>query len=527
MVQSTRARRAFSGSLILLPLLAVGADFAACPTSAWAEPPARENIAQPASPKATSAAATGKAASGASVKLHDTVVLTLRVSDGARSAAERARSASEALLRALEAEDSSEVRVEKRAGSVVIYAGRISVLELFEKDSGQGALDAYAAAAAARIGDALREEQRRGQIADTVLSISLSVFFGLIAVYVLRRIGEFGRKARELIVSNPERVRGISLQSFEVVGPAALRGGLMAALVVGRFVVQLGAVYAWLVFTLSRFAATRPYTEHLTGFVLTPLSDLAARLAASLPLMLMAFVSGAAVYVLLRFVRLFFASVARGESKLAWPPVDLARPTGALLSVAIVVTALVFAGPLVTGDPEGALARTGSVVLLALGLALTPLLACLSVGAWLVFGRRLPLGQRVELAGRVGRVLELGFLEVRLVADDGSEIRVPHLLSLAHPTRVLGDAGRIAVELCVAPEVSPLEARRVLLQAAQVLDAGARCELIDLDADASRFRVEMSAAAGVSPSDLRLALATALSAAKLALGRSGAGAAPG
>ena len=227
-------------------------------------------------------------------------------------------------------------------------------------DAGSQELSAYATGAAERAEDALNDEHRRTEIAHTVLSISLAVFFGLVALYVLRRTGEFANRARTWIAANPQRLGGIRLQTFDVVGPAAVRGAVTAMLFVGRWLLQFGVVYVWLVSTLSLFASTRPFTQRLTGFVLTPLSDLTVRLAGSLPLLLVAFVSGAAVYVLLRFVRLFFASVGRGETKVAWLSADLAPATSILASLGIIVTALVFAAPVVTGDPEGALARTGA-----------------------------------------------------------------------------------------------------------------------------------------------------------------------
>src|SRR5262249_53138817 len=161
---------------------------------------------------------------------------------------------------------------------------------------------------------------KRGVIAQTVFSISLVVFFGLIALYLLRWIGELAERGREFVARNPEKIRAVRLSSVEVVGAAPLRAAVMAALIIGRWVLWVSVVYVWLLLSLSRFDVTRPYTTRLTSSVVHPLSELASRTLSALPLLVLALVLAVAVYVLVRFVELFFVGVARGEARAAWLP---------------------------------------------------------------------------------------------------------------------------------------------------------------------------------------------------------------
>jgi small-conductance mechanosensitive channel len=359
-----------------------------------------------------------------------------------------------------------------------------------------------------------------------VLSISLVVFFALIAFYALRKAGELADRAYGYLVEHPERVPGISFQSFEVVGPKALRSGLLALIALGRYTAQLGILYVWLVVALSRFEATRPLTTRLTSFALTPMTELAVRLAATLPIALVAVVFGVVIYILVRFARLFFASVASGETKLEGLPRDLAAATGALVSIGIVIAALVIAGPLVTGDAQGSLARAGSIALLAIGLASVPLLASAFIGARLVFSRRLPKGEHVEFRGLVARVREVTLLETRLMDDHGGELRVPHLLALVSPVRVLGRKPRVRVELSIAPSLPPSELLLFLANAVTSLhdpsQGAPRAELIDMTAGGGRYRITVVPTQDRTESDVRIALVTALAEQQIALAASGA-----
>jgi small-conductance mechanosensitive channel len=456
-------------------------------------------------------------------KIHDTVVFVMRHGRGNKSAADRAHAASDALSRAVETQGSEDVKVVHQAEASVVYAGTIPVVEIYPEDvegSGYSTVETHAAAIAGHVREAVLAEKQRSAIAGTVFSFSLLVFLGLVAFYVIRKIGEFFERARKWTLDNPDRITGIRVQSQEVVGPTALRGGVLVTLIVGRFVAQAGVFYLWLVFALSLFQSTRPYTAKLTGFVVTPLSDLAGRLAASLPLAVMAAVSGVTVYVLLRFVQLFFEGIARRQTVIPWLPPDLAASTSVLVRAGVVVAALVLVAPLVTGDSSGALGRAGSIVLLSLGLSCTPLLASVMVGILVVFGRRIRVGEYAEIGGRTGRVLAVGLVDVRLRDRDGCEIRVPHLLALSHPTRVLGVRPRVGVELAVAAGAAPAHVRQVLLEAAQVLGEGASVELADIDADGASYRITVAVVPELGTGQLRTSLAEALAEAGIALGRS-------
>ncbi|MGC3997586.1 MAG: mechanosensitive ion channel [Anaeromyxobacter sp.] len=88
------------------------------------------------------------------------------------------------------------------------------------------------------------------------------------------------------------------------------------------------------------------------------------------------------------------------------------------------------------GTGERGLGGLGWTVLIALGLGLTPIAATVLLGVLAVYGGALHPGAEVEVGGRRGRVLEVTLREVVLQDEQGGVVRVPHLLTLLHPTRV-------------------------------------------------------------------------------------------
>ena len=449
-------------------------------------------------------------------------MFAIRVPRGNKTPEQRAQAATSALAAVVEHVHETDVRYEHRGEIAVVLAGQTPIVELGSEDAqaaGASSVDVHAASIVGALRSAIESEHRQAALSKTVFSISLLVFLGLIAFYLVRKIGEFAERARSWIDANAERVLAVRVRQIEVVSPGTVRSTAVVVLGVGKWVAQAGVFYAWLVVVLSLFEATRDYTEKLTGLIVTPLSQLMTRLATGLPVLAVLVIASAAVFVLVRFLGLFFDSIERRENVVSWVSPDLAAPTSALLRLGVVLAALVFLAPLVTGNTEGALGRTGAVVLVALGLAATPVLASGMLGAILLFGRRLRPGQHVEIGVYGGRISSIGLLDLRLEDAERTEVRIPHLYALRHPTRVIGTRPRFDVDVAVAPGTPHTDVQGVLLRAASRFSDDARVELTSADAARTLFRVSFASDQRNARSEVQLAIVEALAAAHLPLGR--------
>jgi small-conductance mechanosensitive channel len=490
------------------------------PEETW---PEAEDPAPPA-PGSSAAPTPAPAGSAAPVRLHDVTVFGVQVARAGQSAEQRAAAASAVLRKAMDEGASTEVRVEERGDAAVVFLGTKPVIELGNEDAtaaGAPSLKVHAAAVANQLREAIRAEQSKSATLMTILSLALVIFSGMVAIFLVRRAGDMTDRARGWIADNPERIPAIRLRSIEVIRPASLRAALTIGLSASKALVQIGVAYGWLLLTLSLFDATRGYAERLTGFVFGPLYGMVARIVGSLPLLVVAAIATVALVVLVRFVGLFFDSVARGETVLEWLPADLAAPTSLLARAAVVLLFFVLAAPLVSGSDDGALTRAGTVALVALGLAATPLLSCAAVGVTVVYGRRLRIGDWADVGGRSGLVRAITLLEVWLEDEQGGEVRVPHLLGLVHPTRVRGRRPMVAVEIVLAPSTAAQDrVKEVLVAAAAGLGERARAEVAGLDADGARWRVAVQAEGAEARGLLYTAVARAIDAAEVPLGRS-------
>jgi small-conductance mechanosensitive channel len=456
------------------------------------------------------------------VRLGDDVVFVLHGPHDGKSAADRARTSAAALAQALQSPELPQVSVQHSDDREVVLAGGTPVVELGPEDSrlaGEASLEGYAHKTASAVRQALASEKKRSRIAETVFSWSLVVFFALIALYLIKKVTRITEKVRVWLEVNGDRALRISIKNIEIVRPAVLESTALILLSLARWVGQFGIFYAWLVIVLSLFEATRDYTERLTGFVIAPLSLLMGRAVTALPLMVVAGFAALAVFVLVRFIGLFFASVSRRETTLAWLPSDLAQPASVLLRIALVVAALVFAAPIVTGNSDGSLGRTGTVVLCALGLSAAPLFASGFLGAVVIFGRRLSIGEYVQVRGCSGRISAITLLEIRLQTPDGTEQRVPHLLLLSSALERFGKSPRVTAEILVISEAAPRDVLDLLTKAGDSTGRDSRAELVSLEGEGHRYRITATCRSFAERSALLQNIIDVLSQAGIQVGR--------
>jgi small-conductance mechanosensitive channel len=492
MGSARRGANRVAGVAVAAHLLCAGAALARDPSAAPALSPAPTSNPAPTSSPAPASRAAASPSLPAAVRVGEAVAFTLSADAQGKSAKERAARASAAIAGVLEQPEPGELHVERTPDSAILFVGTTAIVELTPLDAtlaGDASLEAFAHDRAGALARALASERQRSRIAETVFSCSLVVFFALIAFYLIKRLANLAERARCWLEEHGDRNLAISVKSIELVRPAVVKSTAVIALGLTRWLGQFGILYAWLVVVLSLFETTRGYTERLTGFVLSPLSLLLGRSLAALPLLVVAGFAAIAIFVLVRFTGLFLASVARRETHLAWLPSDLAGPASVLLRIAIVVGALVFAAPIVTGSSDDSLGRTGTIVLWALGIAATPLLATGLLGAAILFDRRLGIGDHVRVRGELGRIIGINLLELRLLSPTGSEWRVPHLLLLTSPLERLGATPRLSVELCAARELAPERVLEALVAAGNRLGTQALAEISEVQPSQVRYRL--------------------------------------
>jgi len=378
-----------------------------------------------------------------SVRLGDTVILNLSESFGALDASTRARNAQEA-LEELVLEPKHQVEVVVHPHSVRILVGTTTVIELGEADrdaAGKGELGAYGQDVARAVRTALEQEHRRAAIARRVLGLSSVVFLGLLALLLLRAVGRWSKRAAAWLEADAKNLRGLHLHTVELLNPSTTQEGLRI-LMQGAFgALRLTIVLGWALTTLSLFESTRGLAQRTTGKLFAPGVQFLERFAAQVPVLLALSVALVLLLIAVRFTLAYFAAVARRELESDWARPETAFVTGRLIAAAILLGGALFVAPLLTGSEDGVLTQLGVLVLGTFALASTPLCTAWALGVRLVYGGSIRVGDWIHYGGQSGRVEQIDLFDLTLVDDDNTVVRVPHLMSLWHSTRVMRRPG--------------------------------------------------------------------------------------
>ena len=453
----------------------------------------------------------------ASVKVHDHVAFTFRAPLGARTPSQRASEASAGLGAIIDEESPGDVQVVPHGDRADILGDGRLLFQISDDDAhadGATALADYGPRVQSNLQTFVTKERRRAKLQRGVLGVSLAVFFGVL-VWVLLRAFFRATRAFEQRLERGEEILPATVKKLGLVDERS-RGAFLFALSAFRIAVTLGAVYVFLLVSLSLFEAARPFRDRLALWAASPFRALGERLVHGLPNLLLLLVVLAVLRGGWRALTVGFARM-QGRDKPGAFAAHQVIPARLIARAVLVVGGLMVL-PLVLGSEGGLFDAVGLVLLSVAGLASVPLLANVAVGVYALFTNQYPPGiwLRVGLpTGKefLGEVSSVDFFHVRLVPDGGGELRLPHLLALWSSVENLMATPSVVIELPVArASMPPQQALEALLASAQRVAATAGLkttpvvELSNVTESLAHFRVSVPEALQSLRSPLLLAL---------------------
>jgi small-conductance mechanosensitive channel len=227
--------------------------------------------------------------------------------------------------------------------------------------------------------------------------------------------------------------RGLKLGGSQVLDAEQLGDGLQALRRLANSTLLLLASWLLIPLLLSFFPPTRAVAEGLRGHILRVLGQVMAQATNALPNLL-------AVALILFLTRLaihgcgaWFAAIERG--RLVFPGFyrEWARPTGRLVSGAILLAGLVTAYPYIPGSGSRAFQGAGLFVGLLAALGSSAVAANVISGLMLIYTRAFREGDRVEINGVQGLVQGRDLLVTRILTPRHEVVSLPNASVIASP----------------------------------------------------------------------------------------------
>jgi len=222
------------------------------------------------------------------------------------------------------------------------------------------------------------------------------------------------------------RVRGIAIQNYEIIKADWLKAAIRLTSRLVKWVLVVMLLYMYLEFVLRRFVWTRPFADSLIDLALQPLIIIGSSARAYLPNFFFLVVLFFLTRYLLKFLRIIFLEIEKGNMALPGFDADWAMPTFKIVRVLIVAFAVVVAFPYIPGSNSPAFQGVSIFLGVLFSLGSTSAVANIVAGVILTYMRSFKVGEIVKIQETVGLVVSRGLLVTRIRTPKNVEVTIPN-----------------------------------------------------------------------------------------------------
>ena len=221
------------------------------------------------------------------------------------------------------------------------------------------------------------------------------------------------------------RLKALEAQSARFIRAQQLARLLRSLLKVIYALLLALTLYFYLNFVLGLYPWTRPFATWLFDLILSPLRSMGEAVLDTIPdLVFLAILFFVTRYIL-GMLRAFFGNIDNGVIKLASFEREWAWPTYRIARLLVLIFALVVAYPYIPGSDSEAFKGISLLIGLIVSIGSSSIIANIIAGYSLAYRRPFRIGDRVEINGTIGDVIEMRVLVTRLRSLKNEEVVIP------------------------------------------------------------------------------------------------------
>jgi small-conductance mechanosensitive channel len=226
---------------------------------------------------------------------------------------------------------------------------------------------------------------------------------------------------------------GLRMGGSQVLDAEQLRGSLQVIRRLGHCALLLLASYLLIPLLLGFFPPTQAIAEGLRAHILRVIAQLIDNGANAIPNILTVALILFLTRLAMQGCKAWFAAIERG--RLVFPGFyrEWARPTGRLVSAAMLLAGLVTAYPYIPGSGSRAFQGAGLFVGLLAALGSSAVATNVISGLMLIYTRAFQEGDRIEINGVLGVVQDRDLLVTRIVTPRHEVVSLPNATVIASP----------------------------------------------------------------------------------------------
>lgn len=283
-----------------------------------------------------------------------------------------------------------------------------------------------------KIGAAVEAEKMQNSFRNQLVRVgwvTLAIAGIFLIIYVINVL--FKWQEHYLFKHRRRIFRGISIRSFKLFTP-----GQQASLAI-RFhgILRMVAIVVVLYFSLpvifNVFPQTKPYTETLLGWVISPAKKIFHSFVAFLPDLITILVVFIFTRYLVKIVKYFAEQVEKGNLEVPGFHPDFARTTYGIVRFLLYIFMLVIIFPYLPGSGSPAFQGVSVFLGVLISLGSSSSISNMIAGLIITYMRPFKIGDRVKIGDVTGNVTEKTLLVTKIRTIKNEEVTIPNSNVLA------------------------------------------------------------------------------------------------
>jgi small-conductance mechanosensitive channel len=391
--------------------------------------------AQPARAPASSAAASiaESVPPHATLRFFNRDIVTFRTAYFGYQPAERAAAGARRIWDALAKAGPGVVKMERTPEGLAARVDGLYVFRVLEgdldADDGQ-TFDEARVVVGRRLEDAVAAARQAGRGAVLIRAVALGAVATLVlalGVWVLARVR---LRVRRRIDAHLDRRLHLGRQERTAILRLVRAVGQVILLLLVAVLVE-----EWLRFVFALFPYTRPWADHLTGYVAGIVRQVWDAIVDAVPGLVMVAVIAALAHLATRLVRAVSRGIEGGRYTLLGIDAAVVVPTRRIVSAAIWLFALAMAYPYLPGSSSDAFKGLSVLVGVMLSIGASGVVGQAFGGFILTFSRTLRDGEWVRIGDVEGAVVNVGVFTTKIRTYSDEEISIPNTVVLGAITK--------------------------------------------------------------------------------------------
>lgn len=378
----------------------------------------------------------GISPSSAAVTLDGRNVLFLRTRILSLSAEERAQRASDRIRKVADAPrvDAESIKVVEGELASDVATGDFVLMSVTDADArAEGATrQELAERDAGLIKGAIAAYRKERSFRRLIPNSFLALIFTLLLVFLIKGGNRFcARNIPALDAWARERIPNLKIRNVDLIPADYIAELLVAASRAAHVGLIALALYAYFPVVFSLFPWTQGLAAPLLGYILSPLKTVAAAVAGYAPNLFFIAVVLLAVRYFLKMVRAVFLQIQHGRVSFPGFYAEWAQPTCEIASFLVWAFTAVVIFPYLPGASSPAFKGISVFLGVLLSLGSSSAISNIIAGVILTYMRPFKLGDRIEIAGTAGDVVEKTLLVTRVNTIKNVEVTIPNAMVLS------------------------------------------------------------------------------------------------